>query len=81
MRKSAINNLLQGLAFSDIVAPTIACIPHLVYYYGPRTNDSFIRLINVYLMPIATGATFCSNWIGRSEENERKKMEIFHFDF
>jgi hypothetical protein len=64
MRKGGVNNLLQGLAISDIVAPTIACIPHIIYYYGPRTNDNLIHFINIYVMPIATGATFCSNWIG-----------------
>ncbi|CAF1074044.1 unnamed protein product [Adineta steineri] len=63
MRKGGINNLLQGLAISDIVAPTLACIPHIIYYYGPRTNDSAINFINLYVMPLATGATFCSNWI------------------
>ena len=65
MRKGGVNNLLQGLAISDIVAPTFACIPHLFYYYGPRQNDSLINFINLYVTPIATGATFCSNWIGR----------------
>ncbi|CAF1532300.1 unnamed protein product [Adineta ricciae] len=63
MRKGGVNNLLQGLAISDIVAPTFACIPHLFYYYGPRENDSLINFINLYVTPIATGATFCSNWI------------------
>jgi hypothetical protein len=64
MRKGGVNNLLQGLAVSDIVAPTIACIPHIIYYYGPRKNDNVIKFINIYATPIATGATFCSNWIG-----------------
>ena len=69
MRKGGVNNLLQGLAISDIVAPTLACIPHIIYYYGPRTNDNLINFINLYLMPIATGATFCSNWIGKNSFN------------
>lgn len=64
MRKGGVNNLLQGLAVSDIVAPTIACIPHIIYYYGSKANDNLIQFINIYVMPIATGATFCSNWIG-----------------
>ena len=64
MRKSAINTLLQGLAISDIVAPTIACIPHLIYYYGRRNDHQVIHFLYVYVMPLATGATFCSNWIG-----------------
>jgi len=64
MRKGGVNNLLQGLAISDIVAPTIACIPHIIYYYGSKANDNLIHFINIYVMPIATGATFCSNWIG-----------------
>ncbi|CAF0855562.1 unnamed protein product [Rotaria sp. Silwood1] len=63
MRKGGVNNLLQGLAISDIVAPTLACIPHIIYYYGSSTNDNLINFVNLYLMPIATGATFCSNWI------------------
>ncbi|CAF0790204.1 unnamed protein product [Rotaria sordida] len=63
MRRGGVNNLLQGLAISDIVAPTLACIPHIIYYYGSSTNDNLINFINLYLMPIATGATFCSNWI------------------
>ncbi|CAF3607052.1 unnamed protein product [Rotaria socialis] len=63
MRKGGVNNLLQGLAISDIVAPTLACIPHIIYYYGSTTNDDIISFINLYIMPIATGATFCSNWI------------------
>lgn len=65
MRKAGVNNLLQGLAISDIVAPSLACIPHIIYYYGLRSNFNLINLANVYLMPIATGATFCSNWIGK----------------
>ena len=65
MRKSGLNNLLQGLAISDIVAPTLACIPHMIYYYGPENNDNLIAFVNSYVMPVATGATFCSNWIGR----------------
>jgi hypothetical protein len=65
MRKGGVNNLLQGLAISDIVAPTIACIPHIIYYYGPKNNGRIINFVNLYLMPIATGATFCSNWIGK----------------
>ena len=64
MRKGGVNNLLQGLAISDIVAPTLACIPHIIYYYGPRTNAKLINFVNLYVMPVATGATFCSNWIG-----------------
>ena len=67
MHKSGLNNLLQGLAISDLLAPTIACIPHIIYYYGPRTNNHVIDLVNVYIMPVATGATFCSNWTGESE--------------
>ncbi|CAF1546881.1 unnamed protein product [Rotaria magnacalcarata] len=63
MRKGGVNNLLQGLAISDIVAPTLACIPHIIYYYSSTTNDDIISFINLYIMPIATGATFCSNWI------------------
>ncbi|UJR23721.1 hypothetical protein I4U23_026701 [Adineta vaga] len=63
MRKGGVNNLLQGLAISDIVAPTLACVPHLIYYYGSEENDDLINSINLYIMPIATGATFCSNWI------------------
>ena len=65
MHKSGLNNLLQGLAISDLLAPTIACIPHIIYYYGPRTNNHVIEFVNVYVMPIATGATFCSNWTGK----------------
>jgi serpentine type 7TM GPCR chemoreceptor Srw len=64
MRKGGVNNLLQGLAISDIVAPTLACIPHIIYYYGPRSNGRLISFVNSYVMPVATGATFCSNWIG-----------------
>ncbi len=64
MRKGGVNNLLQGLAISDIVAPTVACIPHIIYYYGSIANDDLIQFVNIYVMPIATGATFCSNWIG-----------------
>ncbi len=67
MRKGGVNNLLQGLAISDIVAPTLACIPHIIYYYGPRTNSNLINFINIYVMPLATGATFCSNWIGKKD--------------
>jgi hypothetical protein len=65
MRKCGMNNLLQGLAISDMVAPTIACIPHIIYYYGPNNGGSLINIVNSFIMPIATGATFCSNWIGR----------------
>lgn len=65
MRKCAVNNLLQGLAISDIVAPSLASIPQIIFYYGLRVNGKIIHLINVYLIPIATGATFCSNWIGK----------------
>ena len=65
MRKGGVNNLLQGLAISDIVAPTLACIPHIIYYYGPKTNGKLINFVNSFVMPIATGATFCSNWIGK----------------
>jgi hypothetical protein len=65
MRKGGVNNLLQGLAISDILAPTLACTPHIIYYYGPRTNANLINIINIYVMPLATGATFCSNWIGK----------------
>lgn len=64
MRKGGVNNLLQGLAISDIVAPTIACIPHIIYYYGPKNAAELMNFVVLYLMPIATGATFCSNWIG-----------------
>ena len=67
MRKGGVNNLLQGLAISDIIAPTIACIPHLMYYYGPRTNYDLITSVNAYVIPLATGATFSSNWIGKTE--------------
>ncbi|UJR25164.1 hypothetical protein I4U23_006520 [Adineta vaga] len=63
MRKGGVNNLLQGLAISDIVAPTLACISHIIYYYGPKNNQNLIHLVNLFVMPIATGATFCSNWI------------------
>lgn len=65
MRKGGINNLLQGLAISDIVAPTLACIPNIMYYYGPKNNDKLITFVNAFVMPVATGATFCSNWIGK----------------
>jgi hypothetical protein len=65
MRKGGVNNLLQGLAISDIVAPTLACIPHIIYYYGPKTNGKLISFVNSFVMPVATGATFCSNWIGK----------------
>jgi len=65
MRKGGVNNLLQGLAISDIVAPTLACIPNVIYYYGPQNNDKLIGFINSYVVPIATGATFSSNWIGK----------------
>ncbi len=65
MRKGGINNLLQGLAISDIAAPTLACIPNILYYYGPKNYNKLISFINVYVLPIATGATFCSNWIGK----------------
>jgi hypothetical protein len=65
MRKGGVNNLLQGLAISDIVAPTLACIPHIIYYYGPRSNGRLIGYVNSFAMPVATGATFCSNWIGK----------------
>jgi hypothetical protein len=64
MRKGGVNNLLQGLAISDIVAPTLACIPHIIYYYGPKNNGKLISFVNSFLMPLATGATFSSNWIG-----------------
>ncbi|CAF3106888.1 unnamed protein product [Rotaria socialis] len=63
MRKGGINNLLQGLAISDIVAPTLACIPHIMYYYGPKNHNKLINFVNAFFMPVATGATFCSNWI------------------
>ncbi|CAF0792714.1 unnamed protein product [Rotaria sordida] len=63
MRKGGVNNLLQGLAISDIVAPTLACIPHIIYYYGPKTNYKLINFVNSFVLPVATGATFCSNWI------------------
>ncbi|CAF1166992.1 unnamed protein product [Adineta ricciae] len=63
MRKGGVNNLLQGLAISDIVAPTLACIPHIIYYYGPKNNHNLISFVNSFVMPLATGATFCSNWI------------------
>jgi hypothetical protein len=65
MRKGGVNNLLQGLAISDIVAPTLACVPHILYYYGPKDNGRLIRFFNSFLMPVATGATFSSNWIGK----------------
>jgi hypothetical protein len=65
MRKGGVNNLLQGLAVSDIVAPTLACIPNVIYYYGPKNNNKLISFINSYVVPIATGATFSSNWIGK----------------
>ena len=64
MRKGGINNLLQGLAISDIVAPTIACIPPIIYYYGQKDSAKLVSFINSFIMPLATGATFCSNWIG-----------------
>ncbi|CAF1490741.1 unnamed protein product, partial [Didymodactylos carnosus] len=61
MRKCGINNLLQGLAVSDIIAPTIASIPLIIYYYASNkvTNEHVI----VFVMPLATAATFASNWI------------------
>lgn len=65
MRKGGVNNLLQGLAISDILAPTLACIPHIIYYYGPINRGKSISFVNSYVMPVATGATFCSNWIGK----------------
>jgi hypothetical protein len=64
MRKGGINNLLQGLAISDIVAPTIACMPLIIYYYGQTDSAKLMSFINSFVMPLATGATFCSNWIG-----------------
>ena len=64
LQKSGINNLLQGLAISDIVAPTLASVPHIIYYYGPKNNGKLISFVNSFVMPLATGATFCSNWIG-----------------
>ncbi|CAF1373609.1 unnamed protein product [Adineta steineri] len=63
MRKGGVNNLLQGLAISDIIAPTLACIPHIIYYYGPKTNGAVGGFVNSFILPVATGATFCSNWI------------------
>ena len=71
MRKGGVNNLLQGLAISDIVAPTLACIPHIIYYYGPRHNGKLIGFVNAFVMPVATGATFCSNWIGKFLRKKR----------
>ena len=65
MRKGGVNNLLQGLAISDIVAPTLACLPNVIYYYGPKNHVGLISFLNAYVLPIATGATFCSNWIGK----------------
>lgn len=75
MRKGGINNLLQGLAISDIVAPTLACLPNVIYYYGPRNHVGLISFLNVYILPIATGATFCSNWIGKILH----QFEFLHF--
>ncbi|CAF2366023.1 unnamed protein product [Rotaria sp. Silwood2] len=63
MRKGGVNNLLQGLAISDIVAPTLACIPHIIYYYGPKDKRKLLSFVNSFVLPVATGATFCSNWI------------------
>lgn len=83
MRKGGVNNLLQGLAISDVIAPTIACIPHLLYYYGPRTNGEWMKIINIYVIPLATGATFSSNWIGInryirwSVMNKMSKLSFF----
>jgi len=76
MRKGGVNNLLQGLAISDIVAPTLACIPHIIYYYGPKNNGELINFVNSYVMPIATGATFCSNWIGNIPFFFKKKINF-----
>lgn len=64
MRKGGINNLLQGLAISDIIAPTLGCIPTIIHYYGPSNNNNLVDFVNSFVMPVATGATFCSNWIG-----------------
>jgi hypothetical protein len=79
MRKGGVNNLLQGLAISDIVAPTLACIPHIIYYYGPPNNDILINFVNLYVMPIATGATFSSNWIGNLFFVFLEKLKSFSF--
>ena len=66
MRKGGINNLLQALAISDIVAPTIACMPPIIYYYGQRDSGKMVNFINAFIMPLATGAIFSSNWIGET---------------